>query len=82
MYLGTRRQSPKGGVFWGGASAGAPIKIFFRPVYPRTNPELSPKVLGVLGTPAHKSEVPVIFEQNWLLLQFLNGGSAPHAELQ
>ena len=23
----------------GGASAGAPIKIFFRPVYPRTNPE-------------------------------------------
>ena len=24
----------------GGASAGAPIKIFFRPVYPRTNPDV------------------------------------------
>ena len=32
---------------------------------------LSPTVLGFLGTPAHKSEVPVILVQNWLLWTFL-----------
>ena len=36
---------------------------------------LSPTVLGFLGTPAHKSEVPLILVQNWLLLQFLNEDS-------
>ena len=34
----------KGGVFWGGASAGEPIKIFFPPVYPRTNPDCTTAV--------------------------------------
>ena len=32
---------PPAAVFWGGASAGEPIKIFFPPVYPRTNPDRS-----------------------------------------